>query len=161
MLSRTHGLRSALPAALALAAALLLPGCGGGGTTVAVFRFAESASSLTEANTAHTVTVELFLKGFGGGPTTIPFTVQVLDAGTGTALASADYTFTAQLVTFPEGQVQPRGVDLFPTRTFTVQILEDTEVESDEQIVLVLSSPSALAGIGPPSTHTITIVDDD
>ncbi len=47
------------------------------------------------------------------------------------------------------------------TKTFTVAVLGDTEVEPDETVNLMLSSPIGGATLGTPTNATLTIVLDE
>jgi len=47
------------------------------------------------------------------------------------------------------------------TRTFTVPVFPDIAVEGNETVLLSLSSPTGGAILGPRSTATLTIVDND
>jgi hypothetical protein len=69
----------------------------------------------------------------------------------GSATANADYTPASGTLTFAPGET---------TKTFTVQILNDSLGETLETILLALSSPSGVA-LGSPDTTVIEINDDD
>ncbi|MBN1311361.1 MAG: hypothetical protein JXB30_08065 [Anaerolineae bacterium] len=69
----------------------------------------------------------------------------------GTATAPADYTSTANVLTFLPGQT---------ARTFDVSIADDTLDEEDETLQVTLSAP-VNATLGAPNPATITILDDD
>ncbi len=69
----------------------------------------------------------------------------------GTAKAGSDYTAVTQTVTFASGETN---------KTVTVNIVNDTVVESTETFTVSLSSPvNAVVGLNTPLTVTIT--DDD
>jgi PKD repeat protein len=71
----------------------------------------------------------------------------------GTAINGTDYTFTDPTkVTFPANSPSPQSV--------TITIIDDTDLEQDETIILGLRNPSNNASIGLDST-TITILDND
>ena len=80
-----------------------------------------------------------------------PVTVAYADAGTGTATSGTDYTaLTAGTLTFPVGTT---------SQTFNVAVTGDTTDETNETVVVTLSSPTnATISTG---TGTVTITDDD
>ena len=67
-----------------------------------------------------------------------------------TARAGADYTATAGTATFASGQTTAR---------LTVPILGDTDIESTEDVSVVLSNPTGGAVLTTPSTTVIRIAD--
>src|SRR4030095_9850788 len=83
--------------------------------------------------------------GFTGGALTVKFTVS------GTAASGSDYTSIGTNVTFVAGS---------STAAKTVNVLNDTVVESNETVVLTLA-PGTGYVIGSPSNATVTIQDDD
>ncbi|TWU45387.1 Calx-beta domain protein [Novipirellula aureliae] len=85
----------------------------------------------------------------GGSDGTVTVTYATSD---GTADASDDYTAVNTTVTFLDGET---------TKTVTVPILEDTDVEGDENFILTLSSPTGGATLGATTSSTATIVDND
>jgi hypothetical protein len=98
--------------------------------------------------------------GEGGGSAIITVHLSAASTGTvtvhyatsgGTATAGSDYTTATGTLTFSPGQT---------SKTFSVPILEDTSVEANETVNLVLSSPTG-ATLGTPSTAVLTIVDND
>jgi autotransporter-associated beta strand protein len=96
-----------------------------------------------------------------GGTTNAVFTVSLSDASVstitvlattadGTALAGQDYQATQQTITFTPGQI---------SQHFSVPILGDRDIESDETFTVRLTSPTnATIGKAPA---TGTILDDD
>jgi hypothetical protein len=70
---------------------------------------------------------------------------------TGTAAQGTDYNPVASSITFASG---------ITSRTIAITVVNDAIHESDETLVLTLSSPAA-STIGTPSGMTITIEDDD
>jgi hypothetical protein len=81
---------------------------------------------------------------------------------TGTATADADYTTKTGSVTFLGNTNAPGGAGQ-TSKTITIPILDDGEVEGDETFDFSLSLPGgpATAALGTPSTATVTIKDDD
>jgi Ca2+-binding RTX toxin-like protein len=71
----------------------------------------------------------------------------------GTATESADYTFTDGSLTFANGHAE--------SQTFTVPIIDDTDVEGSETINLSLINPDGGATLSAPNTAVLTIVDND
>ncbi|MCL4869690.1 MAG: carbohydrate-binding protein [Anaerolineae bacterium] len=67
----------------------------------------------------------------------------------GTATAGADYEPVNTTVTIPQGQTNGQ---------FTITILQDTEIEPDETVILRLSNAN-ISNVGPDAT--LTILDDD
>jgi hypothetical protein len=70
----------------------------------------------------------------------------------GSASSNSDYTPVSGMVTFAEGEL---------TRTFTVPIIDDSSVETDETVLLTISNPTGGATLGTPSSATLTILDTD
>ena len=85
------------------------------------------------------------------GPTVGSVTVDYATAA-GTATSGLDYTDVSGTLTFAAG---------IASRTFTVPIVNDTLFEGAESIAVVLRHPGGVAQLGPLSTATITILDND
>jgi subtilisin family serine protease len=85
------------------------------------------------------------------GPTVGIVTVDYATAA-GTATSGVDYTDVSGTLTFAAGVA---------SRTFTVPIVNDTPFEGAESITLVLRHPGGVARLGPLSTATITVLDND
>ena len=82
--------------------------------------------------------------------------VNVIDSGSGSATSGVDYTsFPATTVSFPAGSLDGETV------TVHLEILDDTELEDNETVVLRLTNAHGPAVIGGNATHTVTIADDD
>ena len=75
-----------------------------------------------------------------------------LTLSNGTAIAPGDYNNTPITVLFASGET---------SKTVTIPIVDDTAIEVNETIGLVLSNPTGGATIGTQSTTTLTIVNDD
>lgn len=71
----------------------------------------------------------------------------------GSATAGADYTQSAGTLDWADGDSG--------ARTIMVPILEDGAVESNETFNVTLSNPAGGAGVGSPSSATVTIIDND
>ena len=116
-----------------------------------VISFAAATGSLTEGNSGTTI----YTATLSVSPApTAALTVQVaLDAATSTATSSSDFSFTTPAtVTFAAGQT---------SQTVTLTVNGDTQPEADETVVLTLQAPGTGSSIGGPSTHTLTILNDD
>jgi len=83
--------------------------------------------------------------------------ITVTDLGTGSAVNGVDYNFASpQVVNIPIG-VYVGGTIPIPG----LSILGDTDIELDDTIDFSLSAPSANANLGPQTTSTYTILNDD
>ncbi|MCK4465768.1 MAG: HYR domain-containing protein, partial [Bacteroidales bacterium] len=70
----------------------------------------------------------------------------------GTATSGNDYTLTPGQIIVPAGS---------QTATFQLTIINDTDPETDETVIMTLSNPGSGHIIGNDTTHTYTINDDD
>ena len=96
---------------------------------------------------AGSVTVTVTRSGPAVGTVTVDYATAA-----GSATSDADYTDVSGTLTFTAGIV---------SRTFLVPIINDTVFEPSESISLVLRHPTGVAQLGPLSTSTITILDND
>jgi hypothetical protein len=103
-----------------------------------------TATSITEAATTVTFTVSRATAVNAGAIS--------YSTSNGTATASSDYTAASGSLSFA-------AADL--SKTFTVSILHDTTLESDETFNVTLSSPSGGVALGSPSSAVVTILDND
>jgi plastocyanin len=108
-------------------------------------RFAAGNVNVSEGNTA-TLTVQRV----GGDDGAVSVSYATSD---GTAVAGSDYVATSGTLSWADDDDDPKS--------FQVQTIEDTAVESNETINVILSNPTGGAGLGAPSAATVTIVDDD
>lgn len=110
-----------------------------------VLAFSAATYSVNEGGLRATITVRRTL-GVASGVT--------VDYATsdGSATAGADYTAAAGTLVFGAGQT---------SKTFTVDILNDTSDESNETVNLTLSNPTGGASLGVLNTALLTIVDND
>jgi len=109
------------------------------------FAFSSPTYSVGEAGPAATVTINR--AGLTSGTDTVHFA-----SANGTATAGSDYTAVSQTVAFAPGQT---------SKTVSIPITDDTVYEASETVLLSISSPSAGATLGSPSSATLTIVDND
>ncbi|MEM1180403.1 MAG: alpha/beta hydrolase fold domain-containing protein [Acidobacteriota bacterium] len=71
----------------------------------------------------------------------------------GTATSGVDFSPLELDLTWPDGDVEPRTVN--------VDLIDDGQVEGPETFSLQLSNPTGGAALVSPSTLTVTITDDD
>ncbi len=69
------------------------------------------------------------------------------------AQAGHDYTALSQTVTFEDFDAEPRTIDL--------PIIDDSDAEGNETLLIVLSSPTGGATLGSNTSARVTIVDDE
>lgn len=113
--------------------------------------FASAASATgDEAVAGHPVVVQRT----GSGTLAVDLTVTV-SAGGGTATSGTDYTPMSTVVTFPAGSSSSA------TAVVTLETLGDIATEGDETLTLTLSNPSSPGVLIAPTTHVVTITDDD
>jgi hypothetical protein len=108
-------------------------------------QFSAPVYVVNEATTTATITV------IRTGPAVGTVTVDYASAP-GSATPDVDYTNVGGTLTFGPG---------IASRTFTVPIVNDTLFEAAESVALLLNNPTGGALLGPLSTSTITIVDND
>lgn len=103
--------------------------------------------------------LEVVLSATGpSGPATlaVPLTVEVADAGTGTAAAGADYVAAGSVgLTFEPGAGDQS------VATAAVDVVPDLSREQDETIDFALQNPAAPLNLGAGISGTLTILDDD
>jgi hypothetical protein len=92
-------------------------------------------------------TMTVVRTGDTSGPASVNYSTS-----NGTATAGADYTTTSDTLSFAAGET---------SKSFTVAVLNDGDVESNETVRLTLSKPSAGVELGTNSTGTLTIADND
>ncbi|MBO0331448.1 Calx-beta domain-containing protein, partial [[Muricauda] lutisoli] len=116
-------------------------------------QFSQATGSDAEANGGNLP--ELIVSGGVLGADT---SVTVTDAGTGTATSGTDYAFTSpQVVVIPAADyTSPSNLPITG-----LSITDDSEVEPDEDIVFSLSTSDGTLTLGPQTTTTYTINNDD
>ena len=113
----------------------------------------QAADTATEPGGAQTTDVVLTFSGVG--TLAVPVTVEVVDAGVGTAISGSDYTpIGTQTLTFPVGS--PSGT----TRTASLTPINDRLVEAGETVKLALQNLTGPATLGTAAS-TVTITDDE
>ncbi len=106
-----------------------------------------TSASQTVAESAGTATITAQLSNPSYQDVSVPFTT----GGTATQDAGNDYTLTAGPVTIAAGG---------SSANITVTINDDALDEPDETVIVTLDTPTN-ATLGTPSSHTLTITDND
>ena len=115
-----------------------------------------TASSATPDESSQARDVSLRLELPAGQTLAEDLTMEVSDTTTGTATPGVDYvTFGSRTVTFPAGSSD--GTQ----RSVQVSVQDDVSTEGDETVVLELADTHLFAEVATPSTHTLTITEDD
>jgi hypothetical protein len=107
--------------------------------------FAKSGQTVPED--VGSLVIVIRLSSVSAKPVTVPFTA----TGSAEEGVDKDYTLTASPVVIPAGDM---------TITITMQVHDDNKKEPSEEAVLTLGTPTN-AGIGSPSVHTVTILDNE
>ena len=97
-----------------------------------------------------TVTITVLMDG----APTAPVSVRVSTGAGGTATAGVDYQTNSQVLVW-----QPSEAGT--AKTFTIVIIDDSEIEPTETVNLILSELSSNAVFGTYSTAVLNILDDD
>jgi uncharacterized repeat protein (TIGR01451 family)/uncharacterized delta-60 repeat protein len=108
-------------------------------------KFSSSAYSVSESGVSSTITVQRF--GILTNTVTVHYATE-----DGTATAGADYVGTSGTLVFTNGET---------TKTFNVQIIDDTLIEGNETVLLTLSSVFGQASLQVPNVAILTIIDND
>lgn len=120
--------------------------------TVPTVRFVGGSATVLEGNVSHTIKMSIQPHLMAAGTVTI-----TAAPGAGFVLGT-DATVTPALsgttITLPV----PVMVD---TISLTVNVLDDSNIEGNENLVFTLTSASTSLTIGSPSTYTFTIADND
>jgi hypothetical protein len=118
-------------------------------TPTATVSFSAASSSVAENVGGGLATVTLELSAVQTHDVPVMLYIDVF----GTALVVEDFDQPlAFQVTIPAGETQV---------SFDIPIVDDGNVESDEDVVIVLSGAALSAGFGANSIHTLTITNDD
>ena len=121
----------------------------------ATLRFQSAATTtLDEQTQSYSVQVELALPA--GVSLGVGVSAWVEDSGAGSAAAGSDYSaFAARTVEFSPASASGA------LQSVSLEVLDDSEIELDEDVRLALSQPSAGARISASAVHELTIRDDD
>ena len=106
-----------------------------------------SSSTATIDEDAGTVSVNVVRTGGSDGAVSVDYAT-----ADGSAVAGDDYTSTTDTLTFLNGET---------SKTITIPIVDDSNVESNETFSIDLSNVAGGATLGVVSSTTITINDDD
>jgi uncharacterized repeat protein (TIGR01451 family) len=138
---------------------LLSTGTLSGGQQVgAIIRFSSTTYNTTESSGSTTITVQR--SGELSSAVTVDYATPDDSAATPTILPCStpgfvsprcDFTTAIGTLKFAAGEA---------SKTFVVLISQDNYVEGPESLSLTLSNPTGGAGLGTPSTATLTIADD-
>lgn len=104
-------------------------------------------SDFTIAENAGTATITISRLGNNDGIISVDYTTE-----DGTAVSGIDYTAVSGTLTFAASEM---------SRSFTIPILDDNELEGGETVNLTLSNPTGNASLGNPNPATLTIENDD
>jgi hypothetical protein len=111
---------------------------------IPVINFSNAAQTVSEI--VGSVSLAVTLDRPGVVDITVPYTV----SGTATD-GSVDHDLNGGSITFPAGQTSTQ---------VSFNIIDDSEIEPDETVVITLGNPSN-AALGTNIEHTVTIVSDD
>jgi len=109
--------------------------------------FSSASYSVSEDAGFATITVILSVAPGPGNTASVSYATSG-----GSATAGSDFVATSGLLTFSETET---------SKSFTVQILEDGAIESDETVQLTLSSPSGCLLANGNNPAILTILDND
>lgn len=109
-------------------------------------QFSNAYYSVNEGGGSKTIIV----KRVGGNVGSVP--VHYATAN-GSAVAGSDYTARSGTLTWANGNTAPK--------TFSVPIVNDSAVERNETVRLILSAPTGGATLGSPAQATLVIVNND
>ena len=107
-----------------------------------------SAATYSVGENTGTVTITVTRTGGSDGAVSVGYATS-----DGSATAGSDYITTNGTVNWADGD----GTD----KTFTVSIIDDSEVEGDETVNVYLTSPTGGASLGTNDTAVLTITDND
>jgi hypothetical protein len=120
-----------------------------------VLRWSSSAYSVSEGSGQVVLTVSR--SGGSAGAVTVDYAIA---GGSATAPPGVGADFGGPL---PSGSLMGTlqfGANVM-SRTLTIPIVNDSEVEPDEQFTVTLQNPQGGASVGVPGVATVTIVDND
>jgi plastocyanin/DNA/RNA endonuclease YhcR with UshA esterase domain len=120
--------------------------------TVPTVRFVGGSATVLEGNVSHTIKMSIQPHLMAAGSVTItaaPGAGFVLGTDATTTPALSGTTLTLPVAAMAD------------TISFAVNILDDSNIEGNENLVFTLTSASTSLTIGSPSTYTFTIADND
>lgn len=117
-----------------------------GSDSAGVIQLSASSYSIWEASGNAVITVTRL--GGSSGAVGIQYTT-----GNGTAQAGSDYTAKSGTLNWTDGESAGK--------TFTIAIINDSNIENSETVSLTLSNATGGAVLGSPGTAALTIVNDD
>jgi len=115
-------------------------------TELSTVQFSSATYSVTENGGQATITVTRS----GGSQGAISVDYATSDE---TATAGSDYTAASGTLNWADGDAADK--------TFTVNITDDSELESNETLFVSLGNPTGSAQLGEPDTTVVTITDND
>ncbi|HEV2802798.1 MAG TPA: FG-GAP-like repeat-containing protein [Pyrinomonadaceae bacterium] len=115
------------------------------GATTASLSFNMPVYGVSE--TANVATVTVIRNGSLAGPVTVNYATS-----DNTAFSPADYKATSGTLSFADGEA---------SKTFTVEIVNDTRDEGAQAFLVTLSNPSGGAVLGGQNVASVSINDDD
>jgi hypothetical protein len=113
--------------------------------TDSLFNFSLTTNNVAE--NAGTVSLTVTRTGGTAGPAGVTYTT-----ADGTATNALDYTAVTKALSFKAGETN---------KVFTVKILNDTTVETNETFTVTLSAPTVEGQLGTNNVSTVTITDND
>jgi hypothetical protein len=111
-----------------------------------VLQFSSTSYHVNENGGEATITVSRV--GGSDGAASIDYTTT-----DGTATAGSDYTQTTGTLNWADGDAADK--------TFTINIIDDSEQENDETLIVSLGNSTGGARLGTPYTAVLTITDND
>ncbi len=105
-------------------------------------------TAVTRANeNSATATITVTIVNGATAPVSVDYTTL-----NGTAAAGSDYVAATGTLSFMPGET---------SKTFSIQILDDSSDEDDEKVIIKLSNPTINAQLGEPGVAALSITDDD
>ena len=117
----------------------------------AAFQFEHATYQLNESAGVATIAITRQATTPNGFPILGDYSVNYSTIS-GTALPNSDYIEVSGTLTFTVGEA---------SKTFTVPIVNDSVIEADESLTVMLSNPTNGAVLGPRSSASIIITDND
>lgn len=109
-------------------------------------QFSNAYYSVNEGGGSKTIIVKRV--GGSAGSVSVHYTT-----ANGSAVAGSDYTARSGTLTWANGNTAPK--------TFSVPIVNDSAVEPNERVRLILSAPTGGATLGNPKAATLIIINND